>query len=201
MTFPLTTTLNRIYACHPCPDGWRVGLAAAGKTAPDDEPVSYEQILDKVGLDKAIWCARAEPQNRRQWRLFAVWCARRVQHLMKDQRSIDALDVAERHAGGRATNKDLVAAAAAAFDALEAAWASASAFDAKAAARAARAATAYAYTFSVDPSAAAAAFAATAARAATASAYASARAALADAEGAVQAAAFRQLVTTGTLPP
>jgi hypothetical protein len=182
MTFPLTTTLSNIFACHPCPDGWREGLAAAGKTAPDDEPVSYEQILDKVGLDKALWCARAEPQNRRQWRLFAVWCARRVQHLMKDQRSIDALDVAERHAGGRATNKDLVAAAAAAFDALEAA-------------------TAYAYAFSVDPSAAFAATAATAARAATASAYASARAARADAEGAVQAAAFRQLVTTGTLPP
>jgi hypothetical protein len=200
MTFPLTTTLSNIFACHPCPDGWRVGLAAAGKTAPDDTPICYEQILDKVGLDKALWCARAEPQNRRHWRLFAVWCARRVQHLMKDQRSIDALDVAERHAGGRATNRDLVAAAAAAFDALEAAHADADAL-ADTDALAARAATASAYAFGVDPSAAAAAFAACAARAATASAYATARAARADAEGAVQAAAFRQLVTTGTLPP
>jgi hypothetical protein len=43
-------------------------------------------------------------------RLFTVSCARRVQHLMKDQRSLDALDVAERYANDNATNEELVAA-------------------------------------------------------------------------------------------
>jgi hypothetical protein len=52
-------------------------------------------------------------------RLFAVGCARKVQHLMKDQRSIDALDVAERYANGNATKDELGVARAAAW---EAAW-------------------------------------------------------------------------------
>jgi len=43
-------------------------------------------------------------------RLFAVECARSVQHLMTDQRSIDALDVAERFADGLATQVELAAA-------------------------------------------------------------------------------------------
>jgi hypothetical protein len=55
-------------------------------------------------------------------RLFAVGCARKVQHLMKDQRSIDALDVAERYANGNATEDELAAAREAAK---AAAWAAA----------------------------------------------------------------------------
>ena len=45
-----------------------------------------------------------------QLRLFAVRCARRVQHLMTDPRSLAALDVAERHARGEATDAELKAA-------------------------------------------------------------------------------------------
>jgi hypothetical protein len=55
-----------------------------------------------------------------------VWCARQVQHLMTDQRSLAALDVAERHANGEATDEELAAARAAACDAArDAAWAAA----------------------------------------------------------------------------
>jgi hypothetical protein len=58
-------------------------------------------------------------------RLFAVGCARKVQHLMKGQRSIDALDVAERYANGNATKDELAAAWAAAWEvAFASAWAS-----------------------------------------------------------------------------
>ena len=61
-------------------------------------------------------------------RLFAVGCARRVQHLMTDQRSLDALDVAERYANGNATKDELNAASASAWAAASAAaWAAASA--------------------------------------------------------------------------
>ena len=65
-----------------------------------------------------------------QLRLFAVRCARRVQHLMTDPRSIAALDVAERRAKGEATYEELAEARDAARDA---AWYAAR--DAKDAAR------------------------------------------------------------------
>ena len=59
-------------------------------------------------------------------RLYAVDCARSVQHLMADERSIAALDVAERHADGLATNGEFAAARAAArAAAMDAAWAAA----------------------------------------------------------------------------
>ena len=129
-------------------------MDAAGKSEPDDEPISYEAILDAVGLDDALWCCQAEPQHAGLWRRFAVWSARQVQYLMTDQRSIAALDVAERHANGDATDQELAAARDAAGAAWDAAWAARDA----------------------------------------------ARDAAWDAARAAQSAAFRQLVTTGTLP-
>ena len=62
-----------------------------------------------------------EGLSDKQLRLFAVRCARRVQHLMPDPRSIAALDVAERHANGQATDDELSAAVDAAWDARDAA--------------------------------------------------------------------------------
>lgn len=60
-----------------------------------------------------------------QLRMIAVKCAREVQHLIKDERSINALDVAEKYANGQATDAELDAARAAAA----AAWTSALAAD------------------------------------------------------------------------
>ena len=106
----LTTTLNHIRDNHPCTEGWTRLLAGLGKTKADDEPVAYATILRINGLDDALWCMRAEPQHANLWRMFAVRCARKVEHLMTDQRSRDALDVAERHANGQATDEELDAA-------------------------------------------------------------------------------------------
>jgi hypothetical protein len=72
---------------------------------------------DSNGLDDALWCTRSAPDHDREWILYAVWCARKVQHLMTDQRSIDALDVAERYATCDATKEDMATAGAAAVDA------------------------------------------------------------------------------------
>ena len=110
----LMTTLNRIRAHRPCADGWETLLGYLGKTKADDAPLSFETILESNGIDDALWCLRAEPQHAKEYRLFAVWCARQVQHLMTDPRSLAALDVAERHANGEATNGELSAAWAAA---------------------------------------------------------------------------------------
>jgi hypothetical protein len=157
----ITTTLNRIREHSPCTEGWRKLLAHLGKTQADDEPVPFSVILDSNGLDDALWCCRAEPQHAKEWRLFAVRCARSVQHLMTDPRSVAALDVAERHANGQATDSELYAARDSAGDA---AWAAA-----RAAARAAAGDAAWA--------AARAAARAAAGDAAWAAAWAAARAA------------------------
>ena len=191
-SFPLTTTLNRICACNPCERGWRDGLRAFNKTKPDDDLITYEQILGKVGLNNALWCCRAEPQHHNLWRRYAVWCANQVRHLMTDERSIKALDVAARHADGMATDEELAAARAAAWAFWSAAWAAWTAAD-PADAAADTAAWAAGWAALAAASAAKAAAGAAALAAADAAAWAADRDA--------QAAAFRQLVTTGTLPP
>ena len=100
-----------------------------------EDPVSIRTILDSSGIDDALWALRCidNADNDKDLRLFAVWCASQVEHLMCDQRSTNALDVAERHAHGLATDDELAAAWDAAWDAArdaardagDAAWAAA----------------------------------------------------------------------------
>ena len=123
----MNTTLNQIRDESPCADGWKKLLAHLGKTKADDEAISILTILDSNGLDDALWCLRAVTGHDREIRLYAVWCARQVQHLMTDKRSLDALDVAERYANGLATADDLAAAIADAWSAASAAWSAADA--------------------------------------------------------------------------
>lgn len=106
----MKTTLNEIRAHNPCADGWEKLLRGLGKTAADDEPLWIDQILDINDIDDALWCLRAVEGCDREIRLYAVWCVRRVQHLMDDPRSIAVLDVAERFARGEASDKELKAA-------------------------------------------------------------------------------------------
>jgi len=153
----MQTTLNAIRKHIPCERGWVKLLAYLGKTKADDEPLSLLEILKSNGLDDALWCLRAVDGHDREIRLYAVWCARQVQHLMTDKRSLAALDVAEAFANGKATKEELDAARA---PARAAAW------DAAAAARAAARAAAWAAAWDAATAARAAAWAATAAWAA-----------------------------------
>ena len=122
----MQTTLNKIRKHKPCSDGWGKLLKHLGKTKADDEPLGITTILDSNGFEDALWCLRAVEGHDRELRLFAVWCARQVQHLMTDQRSLDALDVAERYANGQATDGELsVAWAAARAAARDSAWSAA----------------------------------------------------------------------------
>ena len=102
---------------------------------------SMKEVWDNCPkLGWLFWMLEKQTDKpEKQLRLFAVWCARQVQHLMRDKRSLDALDVAERFAYGNATEGELAAARAAAnaaeaalaawdtalADAGEAAWAAA----------------------------------------------------------------------------
>src|SRR5690554_4800335 len=124
VTMAATTTLKALRDNYACVSGYnRLVRTLQGKefTRADSArkthiryahkaPIPLRTILDSNGLDDALWSLRAcdqTPEMVRAERLFAAWCARQVQHLMADQRSLDALDVAERHAHGNATGQEL----------------------------------------------------------------------------------------------
>ena len=177
----LTTTLNNIRAHSPCTEGWTKLLAGLNKTQADDEPLPYAHILEINGLADTLWCMRAEPQHRRVWAEFALWCAEQVKRLTRDGRSLHALEVTRRYLDGYATLVELRAACDAAA-AYAAAYAAAAAADA-----------AYAAAAAADAAAAAAAYAAYAADAAV---YAAAAYADVDADAhEKQAAKLLELVT------
>ncbi|OMU48600.1 hypothetical protein AQ775_02005 [Burkholderia pseudomallei] len=95
-----------------------------------DAEIPLLDILKSNGLDDALWTLRCISGADRDLRLFAVWCARQVEHLMQDQCSKDALNVAERFANGEATDEERAAArdaarATARAAARDAAWATA----------------------------------------------------------------------------
>src|SRR5436309_3266816 len=78
-------------------------------------------------MTEADWLASTDPTpmleflrgkaSDRKLRLFACGCCRRVYHLFDDQRSSNAVDVAEQFADGCATNEELDAVCDAAGDA------------------------------------------------------------------------------------
>jgi len=113
------TTLNKIRACSPCEAGWYELLKHLNKTKSDDEPLAFEVILESNGLSDALWCTRSAPEYDREWRLFAVWCARQVQHFNPAKEVGTAIKVAEDYANGRATTSQLDAARDAARDAAQ----------------------------------------------------------------------------------
>lgn len=121
----IKTTLNRIRTHNPCKSGWETLLKNKGKAQAGDEDFPLSDIVESNGLADAFWCLRCHPEHDNLWRLYAVWCAEQVKHLMTDARSISALEVAKRHAQGRATDGELDAARDAAWAAAGDAWAAA----------------------------------------------------------------------------
>lgn len=120
----ITISLNQIKAHDPCESGWKKLLASkGGKSADMERQFPVVDIITSNGLYDALWALRCLPEHSNLWRKLAVSYARDVQHLMTDQRSINALDVAWRHSEGLATDDELKAAARAAWAAARAMWA------------------------------------------------------------------------------
>lgn len=88
---------------------------------------SMKEVWEKAKPNWLFWVAtRPSVLTDKELRLFAVFCARQVQHLMTDPRSIEAIDVAEKFAQGKASDDELArayAAARAAYAAAKAAYA------------------------------------------------------------------------------
>jgi hypothetical protein len=68
--------------------------------------------------DWMLWLLeKIDYKDDKALRLIVIDCARQVQRLMKDVRSTNALDVAEKYVNGKATDEELAAASDAAWDA------------------------------------------------------------------------------------
>ena len=126
---------NRLIELNAC---YEARTWADGKTAKE----AWEQC--ERG-DWLLWWAQKEGQEIRSLTLAKARCAKLVIHLMKDKRSIDAVNVAERFGLGEANEQELNTAAYAAYAAADAA-----ADAADAAAAAAADAAAYAANAAAD---------------------------------------------------
>jgi len=83
---------------------------------------NMQEVWSAAKPEWLIWVAtRPGVLTERELRLFAVCCARSVQHLLTDPRSIEAITIAERYANGEATEEELAAARDAAWIAARAA--------------------------------------------------------------------------------
>lgn len=116
----ITITLQKIRDKSPCCDGWGNVLKAHEHLGMDTE-FPLTSVLDSYGLNDTLWCFKCLPEYDYLWCKYKVWCARQVAHLMTDERSLSALDVAWRHADGLATDDELMTARDAARDAARAA--------------------------------------------------------------------------------
>jgi hypothetical protein len=121
-------TLAKIKEHDPCTDGWKKIRAAQGPDLDREWPLV--EAFDSNDLDDVLWALRCLPEYNALWRKYAVWCVMQVEHLLTDQRSKEALEVAWRHSNGLASDAELAAAKAAAKEAAGAAagagaWASA----------------------------------------------------------------------------
>ena len=90
--------------------------------------------------DWMLWLAKKLNVDDRKLTLAKAMCAKQVKHLMKDQRSLDALDACFRYAKDKISRGELNTYALAALDA----YAAYDAYDANAADAAANASAAYA---------------------------------------------------------
>ena len=90
--------------------------------------------------DWMLWLAKRLKVDDRKLTLAKFKCANQVRHLMKDQRSIDALDASEKYGNGEIGREELNAAADAADADAAAAYAAYAAYAADADAAAAAAA-------------------------------------------------------------
>lgn len=71
----------------------------------EEIPLTY--ILESNGFVDVLWTTRCLSGVDRDLRLYSVWCASNVVHLVDDQRIISALGIAEKFSNGEASSEEL----------------------------------------------------------------------------------------------
>jgi hypothetical protein len=77
----------------------------------------WHEDKDKFVCKSMRLVRKIDTWNDKTLRLFACWCVRQFWELLTDERSRNAVEVAEKFANGEATSEELVAARDAAWDA------------------------------------------------------------------------------------
>lgn len=89
--------------------GYSLHSSLAAAVGPvSDEPFPMADLLERhLDLEDVLWVLGCHSEYDHLWRKFAVWCARQAEHLMTDDRCLDALDVAWRYSEGEASIEDM----------------------------------------------------------------------------------------------
>jgi hypothetical protein len=150
-------TYKMIMESNPCYDPKEIGMPEDYEATPLEFIREYRSKVRRSN-DIIRVVTRPDVISKRILQEFALFCGNQVRHLMKDERSVRALDITRAYLDGQATREELKMATAAAYAAYIAARAAA-------AAAVAYAAAAVAYAAADDAAAAVAYAAAYAARA------------------------------------
>jgi len=120
----LKTILYYIYTYRPSDGFWKKLLKGLGEDPNynEDREVSLRFILENNGLDDALWALRGFGVTAEPKKLFFLFCAENVRHLMIDERSTNALDVARLYLKGEATRDEMGDALDEAYKAARSAW-------------------------------------------------------------------------------
>jgi hypothetical protein len=89
--------------------GWYPCYDPATYLAESWKGTALDMLNDgRIPLKDRLWVImRTDLVSEKLMRQFAIWCARQVQHLMQDKRSLRALDVAEAYAENRSIVGDI----------------------------------------------------------------------------------------------
>lgn len=103
----MKTSLTNLRENSPCIDGWKTVLKSVDKTKVDDVPLPLLDILASNGLTHALWALRGVEGHDDIIRSFVVKCVDKVKHLLVEEQTINALNVAELFANRNATVEEL----------------------------------------------------------------------------------------------
>lgn len=109
----LMTSLADIAYNDPCEEGWEaLTLARGTDDDTDTSPFPVTDLMKSNGFDDMLWVVDRDYANARPLlRGFAIWCVKRVEHLVTDPDILNAIKAVERYDSPEGCDEDVVYAA------------------------------------------------------------------------------------------